>query len=318
MKTLTLSAVALALTLPTYSAIAGNTDAKVVEVLAVEDIGAAERVEAAALLRVLSQETASAACHMAHDINPEESRSLMVEAKGKFDLYLDALQYGNPTMNIIGKEQNRKTILQIENLREAWAPVVKAAATLIDDPKNEAALKLIKAENESVLEDASRLTTKIAGEYSNPAELMQADVMLLDFTARQAMLTQKMAKIACEIWVGNRDADRIELLQSTMQIYDLTLGALLNGMPAAGIQPAPTPEIASRLEKATQDWKVIESELEFVLANEVVPKEMKETLYHDLNVAMYDMEKIEHMYVVFAKHITDDDDVDGAKNALID
>ena len=183
---------------------ASETDAMVTKVQMLKDVGASERVEAAALLRVLSQEAASAACHMANNIAQAEARTLMVEAKGKFSLLLDALQYGNPTLNINGEEPRKKTILKIEALREEWAPIHQAAVTLLEDPSNKDALTRIKAENEAVLASASTLTSTIAGDYSNPAELIQADVMLVDFSGRQAMLTQKMAKIACEIWAGNR------------------------------------------------------------------------------------------------------------------
>ena len=113
-----------------------QTEEELIKAQMLKDAGASERVEAAALLRVLSQEAASAACHMANDIATEEALGLMVEAKGKFSLLLDALQYGNPTLNIIGEEPRKKTVLKIEALREEWAPIDAAAVTLLDDPKD--------------------------------------------------------------------------------------------------------------------------------------------------------------------------------------
>ncbi|MCY4178988.1 MAG: type IV pili methyl-accepting chemotaxis transducer N-terminal domain-containing protein, partial [Litoreibacter sp.] len=260
------------------------------------------------LLRVLSQEAASAACHMANDIATEEALGLMVEAKGKFSLLLDALQYGNPTLNIIGEEPRKKTVLKIEALREEWAPIDAAAVTLLDDPKTD---------NEAVLASASTLTSAIAGEYSNPAELVQADVMLLDFAGRQAMLTQKMAKIACEIWVGNRGADRLELLTKTMETYELTLRALLDGAPAVGLRAAPTDEIRVALISSVADWTGIKESLNVVLASADVPDATKSDLFASLNAAMHNMNKIEHKYVVFSKRSLDTDD-SSAEGALLD
>jgi len=268
----------------------------------VEDIGASERVEAAALLRVLSQEVASAACHLAKGVDPETSRALLVETKTKFTLILDALQYGNPGMNIIGGEERGKTVLKIENLRSQWLPVKAATVRLLDNGTDADALKLIKAENEAILASTFELTSELAGQYSNPAELLQTDVMLLDFAGRQALLTQKMAKISCEIWSGNRAEDRLSLLASSMQTYDLTLTALHDGMPSVGLIAAPTEEIAGALAQARTDWSVIKGKLDTLLASDSFEDDRKVALYNNLNAAMYAMEEIEHLYVKHSKH----------------
>lgn len=281
---------------------ANQEQAELVKAQLVEDIGASERVEAAALLRILSQETASAACHMGKGVDRASSRELLIEAKTKFNMILDALQHGNPKMNIIGPEKRRKTVLKIETLRTDWAPIHNAAVRLIEDDNDKDALLLIKAQNEAILEKTYILTSEIAGDYSNPAELLQADVMLLDFSGRQALLTQKMAKIACEIWSGNRGEDRISLLTSVMQTYDLTLTALHDGMPAVGIIAAPTPEIEAALDGARESWKRIKQELEDLIAADHFTDESKKVLYNDLNAAMYEMEDIEHLYVAHSKH----------------
>ena len=68
----------------------------------VDDIGAAERVEASDLLRTLTQEVPAAACYLFSGIDMDESRRLMVEARDKFDKNLDALLNGDAEMNIIG------------------------------------------------------------------------------------------------------------------------------------------------------------------------------------------------------------------------
>ncbi len=280
----------------------GDQPVELVKAQLVEDIGASERVEAAALLRVLTQEVSSAACHLTKGVDPEQSRKLLIESKTNFAIFLDALQHGNPQLNIIGTEKRRKTVMMIEDIRTQWAPLHDAAVRLLDDQSDLDALKLIKANNEKVLAATYDLTSEIAGQYSNPAELIQADVMLLDFAGRQAVLTQKMAKIACEIWAGNRSDDRMDLLGKTMQTYDLTLTALYDGMPAVGLLPPPTPEIDAALVSARESWSVIKDELEQLMASDTVSDESKTMLYTHLNDAMYEMEEIEHMYVTYSKH----------------
>ena len=266
------------------------------------DTGAAERVEAAAMLQVLSQEAASAACHMANDVNVDEATQLMKEAKVKFTMLLDALEFGNADMGIAEAEQRKKTVLKINDLRANWQPMYNAAVSLLENPKDKAAIGLIKADNEAILMQAYTLTSDLEAQYANPAELMQSDAMLLEFAARQAVLTQKMAKISCEIWAGNRSDDRLETLTKSMSTYELTLDALLNGMPAVGLEAAPTPSIKEALQEATAAWKKTKAELTAVVADEGVNEELKGMLFHDLNLAMRDMQKIEHLYVLMSKH----------------
>jgi hypothetical protein len=292
---LRLSLSALAISLSTTAWSGELSEARV-------DTGAADRIEAAALLQVYSQETASAACHMANDVRFDEAKELMLEAKTKFSIVLDALEFGNTDMHILEPETRRKTLVKIQSLRENWQPVLDAAIVLLDNPSDESALKVIKANNEAILDQANLLTGELEAQYANPAELMQSDVMLLEFAARQAVLTQKMAKVSCEIWVGNRSEDRIAKLTDSMNTYEATLDALLNGMPALGLQAAPTPQIRDALLEASTHWKKTKSELQVVLSGDGVTEEIKSELFHDLNLAMRDMQTIEHLYVKFSKH----------------
>ena len=267
------------------------------------DLGASERVEAAGLLQVLSQEMASAACHLQYGIDIERSRELLEETKLKFNYILDALEHGSEELNIVGAEERRKTIIMIQELRTTWTPLHKAGLRLLDTPDDQDALLLIKAENEEVLTKSELLLSELASQYSNPFELLQSDVLLLEFVARQAMFTQKMAKISCEIWAGNNAEDRIELLSKIMNTYELTLGALLNGMPTAGLNEAPTPEIKASLTEATETWGTIKSHLQDVMTSVTdTSDEIRSTLYAELTKEMYRMEALEKKYVEFSKH----------------
>ncbi len=263
---------------------------------------APERIDAAALLGTLSQQAANSACHMTHGINPDGSKEMMEQAKGQFALILDALHYGNPELNIIGAESRKKTITKIEALRDQWAPMQEATVTLAEEPTNPDALHVIKTENEAILASASALTAELSGQYANPAELVQANAIVIDFVSRQEMLTQKLAKASCEIWAGNGDADRTAVLTKSMQIYGLTLRALLDGMPAAGIRPAPTDEIRVALTQATKSWVEIEGVLNEVIEKQDVSDDVKLKIYDDLNEAMESMAKIKHLYIQNSKH----------------
>ncbi len=276
--------------------------AEVIEAQLVDDIGAAERVEAADILRTMSQEVAAAACFLYSGIDVEESRRLMIEGRDKFDKNLDALLNGNVEMNIIGAETRRKTIVMLEEVRDLWAPISGAVTALVDDPSDSKAVGVIKTNNVPLFDLTNTLVSEISGQYSNPAELMQVDAILLDIVGRQGMLTQKITKNACKVWNGEQVERSTEALTGAMQIFETSLGALLNGLPEAGVQPAPTPEIATALEGVITDWNTTRPMIDTLLANGTLAAEDQVSLFRAMNDKMYRLEKLAHVYAIYSKH----------------
>ncbi len=279
-----------------------ETEASLLNVQLVEDIGAAERVEAADRLRTLSQEIPAAACHLHSDIMPDESRKLLMDSRRDFEAIVDAVLNGNPEMNIIGGEPRKRTIVEIQMLDEMWAPTNAAIDTLLATPEDTDAIAVIKNDNALLFDKTSLLLSNLSAEYSNPAELLQVDALLLDIAGRQSMLTQKMSKEACEIWTGNRSDKAMAALSGSIETFDVSMNALLNGMPALGVIAAPTPEIKEGLEVVMSDWSELRAELEAVMAQPDTPTERKEMIYASLNTKMFKLEEIIHLYTIFSKH----------------
>lgn len=284
--------------LPAHS----NPQATIINTQLVEDIGAAERVEAGDRLRTLSQEIPAAACHLHGGIAPDQSRKLLEESRRDFEVIIDALLNGNPAMNIIGGEPRKLMIAEIDNLAETWAPTNAAIDALLTTPGDKGAITTIKQDNAVLFDKTSHLLSELSAEYSNPAELLQIDALLIDIAGRQSMLTQKMSKETCQIWTGNRSDEMMSALTSSIQTFDVSMNALLNGMPALGVIPAPTPEIKSGLELVMSDWTELRTELEAVMAQADTPTERKTQVYEALNAKMYKLEEIVHLYAIYAKH----------------
>ncbi|MEL6513597.1 MAG: type IV pili methyl-accepting chemotaxis transducer N-terminal domain-containing protein [Pseudomonadota bacterium] len=274
----------------------------IVEVQLVEDIGAADRVEAVDRLRTLSQEVPSAACHLYNSVAVDESRTLLSEGSDEFDAILDALYNGNPAMNIIGAETNRKTLAELDKVKSIWSDIRPAVAAMLANSDDAAAIKIIKERNMPLYEETNILLSYISGEYSNPAELLQADAIMIDITGRQSMLTQMMAKDACKIWTGTADDAVVENLASSLSTFDLILNALRNGMPEAGVKAAPTPEIAGVLDGIAVSWSIVKPKLEGILAGNKLNEDQRTKLYTELNKKMYEFDDLVHLYTIYAKH----------------
>lgn len=279
-----------------------NAAAELIEASLVDDMGAAERIEAADVLRTMSQEVAAASCFLYSGIDASESARMMVEGRDKFDLNLDALFFGNAAMNIIGAETRRKTIVLLEEVKQTWQPMSDAVDTLVTNPTDSAAIKVIKTNNIALFELTNVLVSEISGQYSNPAELMQVDAILLDIVGRQGMLTQKISKNACKVWNGEEIARSSEALTGAMQMFETSLKALLNGMPEAGIVSAPTPEIAAVLSGVIKDWDTTRPLVDDLLSKGTLGDAEQISLFRAMNDKMYRLEALAHDYAIYSKH----------------
>lgn len=293
------------ISLPALSKEAFVVDASMVEEAVdaslVEDIGAQERINLSGKLRMLSQRIASSACHFWEGVDVEATSAMMLSSTEEFDKILTALEFGNEEMNIIGSEKRRKTLFKIEKVKEQWAPIKAAVLHLAEHPDAEADLIIIQKQNLELLKRSASLVSELVGQYSNPAEMVQADSMVIDIAGRQRMLIQKMSKESCLMASHHENEDTRENLKGTMNLFEVTLKALTSGMPAAGVKPPPTSEIASGLELVNREWEEVKPMLEVILSGAEVDHDFEADKFHKLNELMSDMNKVVGMYARYAK-----------------
>lgn len=227
----------------------------------VEDTGAALRIEAADEMRVVSQEVPAAVCHLHNGVAPELSAELLVEGVTKFDRVLNALLNGDAEFGIIGGEERSRTIRYLEDLQVSWIDLRTSALIVYDDPADTAAVAAVYEMASMMLEKTSVVLSEIEAEYTNPVELLYADVLLLEVSGRQAMLTQRLSYLACRKWSGSADDAYIELLKTASGQYGFAMQAMLNGAPELGINPPPTEEIATALQSVAADSDLIQEKL---------------------------------------------------------
>ncbi|MCY4180935.1 MAG: type IV pili methyl-accepting chemotaxis transducer N-terminal domain-containing protein [Litoreibacter sp.] len=261
-----------------------------------EDSGAQERINFSGKLRMLSQRIPSAACHLAAGVEVEASKKLLMGASAEFSKIVNALQFGDPELNITGAEERRKTVAKIDELRVAWVPMKKAADAMLAGDTSDAQLKPILDANMGVLKHAAELVSVIVGQYSNPNELVQADSMLIDLAGRQRMLTQKMSKESCMVATGYGTADTVEALNGTVTTFDTSLSALTSGMPALGIRRPPSAGIEAGLVEVAKHWNKAKPMLEQIAAGSALNADDDAKKFTELNVTMKTMNEVVGMY----------------------
>ncbi|MEM7711883.1 MAG: type IV pili methyl-accepting chemotaxis transducer N-terminal domain-containing protein, partial [Pseudomonadota bacterium] len=114
------------------------------------------------------------------------------------------------------------------------------------------------------------------------------------------MLTQKMAKDACEIWTGYHAQDGRADLERTMVVFENSLTALRGGAPEAGIVAAPTEAIEADLDDLLDRWSVLRGNLEILLAGGDLDMDQKYEIFHDFNV---ELAALEHLIVDYRDYV---------------
>lgn len=267
----------------------------------IKDVGASERVNFSGKLRMLSQRIAAAACNFEDGIEAETSAKILQGGVAEFDKIVNGLEFGDADLNINGEEERRKTLVAIEALRTAWAPIKTSAQGLTKVDHDASAYEAIAAGNMPLLGKAKLLVSELSGQYSDPTAMLQADAMLVDISGRQRMLTQKMSKEACQIWHLGGDAAIQEALAGTMNMFEVSLLALRDGMDMAGIKKAPTEPIYGGLDDIHSDWLEVKPMLETAVVAKPMDPAGRAEVFGRLNVMLKEMNAVVGLYTKFAK-----------------
>ncbi|MEM6739204.1 MAG: type IV pili methyl-accepting chemotaxis transducer N-terminal domain-containing protein [Pseudomonadota bacterium] len=267
----------------------------------VEDVGATERINYSGKLRMLSQRIAASACNLHSGIAATRSRATLEASGAEFKKIVNALELGDADLAIIGVETRRKTLAALATLRSGFEPIDVARAQLLNNGPDPEAFATIRADNMELLSRAKLLVSELSGQYSDPSAMTQADAMLVDISGRQRMLTQKMSKEACFLWSSGPSTELQSSLAGTMQMFEISLVALRDGMTEAGIKPAPTPEIAAGLETVWNGWTALKPVLESAAAGKAAGADTREDVIVQLDTLLGDMNAVVGLYTAHAK-----------------
>ena len=302
--TLLTLATASAIAMSGFAAPVAAQDAKIVQTAVIGGDSAQERIDLSSKLRMLSQRIPSAACHLAKDLERDASQELLKDATIEFEVILSALEFGDADLNVMAAENRRRTLARIHALRKNWEPFNATAQAMIASDASDESLQILLADNMALLESANDLVSVVVNQYSNPNKLVQADAFLIDISGRQRMLTQKMSKEACILAGNEPSADIVAELQGTMEMFEVSLGALRHGMPEVGIRKPPTTEISAGLEDVMEEWAEVKPMLASILAGAEADADTQKRKFHALNSMMAKMNKVVGMYAQASKNDT--------------
>lgn len=267
----------------------------------VEEDGGTQRINSAGRFRSLSQRIPAVACVLVYSEDAEAMAPMLTKAGKRFNRILNALRVGDDELGIYGKEEKRRVLVHLDELSALWEPIFKASENISAGTNVEESLQYISENNMALLQAAKLLVTEIEAEYANPVDITVSEALLINYSGRQRMLSQKVAKEACGVATGNAALGSVDDLKATVSMFNATLMALKNGMPEAGLMAAPTDQIKEQLESSIKDWEGISAITSQITGEGSIDGKAMIDLFWSLDAARKTMNKITGLYADFAK-----------------
>lgn len=255
----------------------------------------AERILEAEELAMLPQRIATDACAWLAGIDGAEADLRMSVAK--FDRVIDALTYGDEGLGIHGPETSRKLMVDLEKVHAVWDPLHEVLDGLLaGSPAAEDVLHIAEASLE-LLKVGKHLAEMEVAEYADPFELTLRDALAIEIAGRQEVLAEEIAKDLCLLFVhlGDPAAEREEMI-GAIEMFEITLRALHDGMPEAGLAPPPTKEIVQQLEGVEGEWAETRPILTRIAAGGEPTFEETTVVFHNMMRVTDHMAEVIHLY----------------------
>ncbi len=261
----------------------------------------ADRIRVAGQLRTLTQQVAAASCAVTSGVDVEEAHDILEYAMHQFDKDLNALRNGDESLHILGPEKRRLTLQDLDHVEEEWMSIHGAVEAILADDNDVESAHIIDDHNLKLLELTTILAADISSQYSHPYEVTTSDAMLIEIAGRQRMLSQRLAKDACEVWTGYHAEEAREDLAKTMVVFDTSLNALRYGMPEAGVNAAPNDIIAADLDSILARWDIIKVNLQTLVEGGTLDMDQKYEVFHDLEIELVELEHLLDDYRDYAE-----------------
>lgn len=285
------SVIALTAALPAHA-----ETASVVQTGFIEDIGASERINYSGKLRMLSQRIPAAACFAHAGVEQEKSTKLLVAATAEFDQIINGLENGDPTLNMIGVEDDRKILIGLKKLNEVWDPLHVEVKDIAETGGTDEEVIHIADVSVGMLKIAKKLVSVISGEYTDPTALQQDDALTIDIAGRQRMLAQRISKNVCLATSGFNTDAAIGEMTAARETYDASVHALRNGMVDAGIKATDNEVILAGLDEIIGLWDGVQPILSSVAAGEDISDDHRGEIYNTMNMLTGKMNTLVGIY----------------------
>jgi len=245
---------------------------------------------------MLSQRMSKAACFISIGADAEAQQVVLQDA---FNLFLsshEALRFGSQTAGLTA-ERNQRLLDALSIVSTDWSPFSGLIESALSQGYVAApAVARIDEIGLVLLGNMNKAVNKIANAYGE--ELPDMPLLLsltIDLAGRQRMFSQKAAKEFCLIDAGINVEANQESLAKTTNLFTLTLGALISGMPGV-VMAAPNDEIRGKLEAVSAAWAGPKAVLDQAASGATITDAQRATIIHDMENVLTLMNEAVGMY----------------------
>ncbi|MEM7523865.1 MAG: hypothetical protein AAF360_08955 [Pseudomonadota bacterium] len=258
---------------------------------------AKHRIALADQQMALIEEMSEAACMAASGLEVADHIALIKKVRARYEQVRAGLLTGDPEIGLTGEEHASRVLKAMARADKRWLVFADA----LDNISENGALAddyatVLFDDDVLLLKDLKRVLTEVEAAHTNPAEVLYANAFLIELAARQEVLIEAIAKDVCLVNFGWKVEKHLESLQVSLTQFDTTNSALINGMPAVGVKPAPTPEIKAALDAIVVKWAGLKPLVDATQAGEKIGDEAMLMFDRTCLELLHDFELVVKMY----------------------
>jgi hypothetical protein len=203
--------------------------------------------------RMLTQRMTKLSLLVSSNIDKQENIKRLAKFSSLYNQTLIAFVQGDKELNCT-PIKNKAIEEQIKVIEEKWDIFYKNIKNIIENKdKSGKSLKYVVDNNEELLKVSNELVKRYEQSNRSQNYLDKARLRIVNVAGRQRMLTQKMTKEKFLISKGN--SEYIPKLKKTIELFDSSLQALINGDSNQTIVKPTNEKIKKQLEKVASMWE---------------------------------------------------------------
>ncbi|MFQ6551503.1 type IV pili methyl-accepting chemotaxis transducer N-terminal domain-containing protein [Aestuariibius insulae] len=214
---------------------------------------AAHKINVAGRQRMLSQRMSRAVIYTHLGIEPEHHLTLLQSSYRDFDKALIGLREGDADLGVPAEESLavRECLTAVDL---TWIDFgTRMTQIMMNGSATAEDVRFVARSNEKLLMLSDKVVKEIVSVYSN-RDVEPGRAVSIDVAGRQRMLSQKIAKEAGLSVFEDGSKDACARLTDAINLFDMSLSALINGLPTVTL-PAPPAPVLSKLKEVETIWR---------------------------------------------------------------
>ena len=201
---------------------------------------------------VITQRIPMCAGFIKLNVEPSRFMANLEQEAARFDKVLKGLRNGDPELDLEA-EPSGEIIESLSAVEAVWPTMQSAVDRIVATGfVEDADFDLLSRSDSALLFMCENVAKRLLSVYGDTAQHL-GTLIAVEISARQAMLTQKMAKEVTKIALGVKPEENRKILGETISLYENSLAALLGGLSAMKL-PAPPEHIKLALLEEKSRW----------------------------------------------------------------